>query len=641
MAIFRTVRMVSVYQRVRDLHNMLQGPGCRLLSSIQQEIINYSSVAVRKRSGSYRIFSAHPWYLGKSERFGRNSHLHTSCINNSSNTPNAPRKLKEGPGLEHFIANSGLPQRALSVRELEKVSHPYVQVEDISGNGRKVYFDVYGCQMNVSDTEVAWSVLKEHGYVRATQLEKADVVLVMTCAIREGAEDKVWNKLEYLRALKKKRLGKKNVPPLKIGVLGCMAERLKKKLVEQEKSVDVVAGPDSYRDLPRLLALVDKGEAAVNVLLSLEETYADIVPVSLTTSRMSAFISVMRGCDNMCSYCIVPFTRGRERSRDIQSILDEVRHLSDQGVKEITLLGQNVNSYRDVSETSHQGLSLTKNDETKLVKGFKTVYKPKKGGLRFADLLDRVSQINPEIRIRFTSPHPKDFPDEVLYLIKERNNICKQIHLPAQSGNTRILEVMRRGYTREAYIELVAHIRSFIPNVALSSDFICGFCSETESEFQDTLSLLETIKYNFCYLFPYSLREKTLAHRKLVDDVPQSVKVERLNRMVDVFRSEATKVNRVQIGQQQLVLVEGTSKRSKLHLVGRNDGNTRVIFPNVEVEKDGGATDQIQPGDYVSVMITDSSSQVLKGIPLRLTTLQTGALELNEEHFIFKRSESY
>lgn len=629
-------------QRVRDTHNVLQGPGCRLLSSVQQEITKYSPVAARKRSGRYRIFSTYPWYLGKREGFGRSSYLHTTtCLSNSNNIPKASRKLKEGPGLEHFIANSGLPQRALSMRELEKVSHPYVQVEDISGNGRKVYFDVYGCQMNVSDTEVAWSVLKDHGYVRATQLENADVVLVMTCAIREGAEDKVWNKLEYLRALKKKRFGKRSVPPMKIGVLGCMAERLKKKLVEQEKSVDVVAGPDSYRDLPRLLALVDKGEAAVNVLLSLEETYADIVPVSLTTSRMSAFISVMRGCDNMCSYCIVPFTRGRERSRDIQSILDEVRHLSDQGVKEITLLGQNVNSYRDVSETNHQGLSITKNDETQLVKGFKTVYKLKKGGLRFADLLDRVSQINPEIRIRFTSPHPKDFPDEVLHLIKERNNICKQIHLPAQSGNTRILDVMRRGYTREAYIELVAHIRSLIPNVALSSDFICGFCSETESEFQDTLSLLEAIKYNFCYLFPYSLREKTLAHRKLVDDVPQSVKIERLNRMVDVFRSEATKVNRDQVGQQQLVLVEGTSKRSKLHLVGRNDGNTRIIFPNVEVEKDNGATEQIQPGDYVSVMITDSSSQVLKGIPLRLTTLQAGAPELNEQDFTFKRFKSY
>ncbi|XP_050737393.1 mitochondrial tRNA methylthiotransferase CDK5RAP1-like [Eriocheir sinensis] len=530
----------------------------------------------------------------------------------------------EGPGLEHFIANSGLPNRTLAARELDNVSHPYLEPADISGHGRRVYFDVYGCQMNVSDTEIAWSVLKDHGYVRAQEIEEADVVLVMTCAIREGAEDKVWNKLKYLGSLKKKRMRMKNAMPVKIGVLGCMAERLKKKLVEQEKSVDVVAGPDSYRDLPRLLALVDEGKAAVNVLLSMDETYADIVPVSLTTSRMSAFISIMRGCDNMCSYCIVPFTRGKERSRDIQSILGEAQHLSDQGVKEITLLGQNVNSYRDVSHTTHQGLSLAEKDETNLARGFKTVYKPKKGGLRFADLLDKVSQINPEMRIRFTSPHPKDFPDEVLYLIKERNNICKQIHLPAQCGSTRVLELMRRGYTKEAYLDLVAHIRSVIPGVSLTSDFICGFCSETESDFQETLSLLQDVKYNFCYLFPYSLREKTHAHRRLVDDVPQLVKLDRLDRMVKVFRSELVKINRAQVAQQQLVLVEGTSKRSELQLVGRNDGNTRVIFPNVELEKDGQAQ-KIQPGDYISVMITDSSSQVLKGIPLKTTTLQAGA----------------
>lgn len=579
-----------------------------------------ASCNLRAKWETKHEFSSHPWYSSR-EGVDSNLHLHTSSSTSNSNNHSITRKLKEGPGLEHFLANS-LPQRTLSTRELEKVSHPYVQVEDVSGHGRKVYFDVYGCQMNVSDTEVAWSILKDHGYVRASRLETADVVLVMTCAIREGAEDKVWNKLEYLKGLKNKR--SKKAPPLKIGVLGCMAERLKKKLVEREKSVDIVAGPDSYRDLPRLLALVNEGEAAVNVLLSMEETYADIVPVSLTTSRMSAFISVMRGCDNMCSYCIVPFTRGKERSRDIQSILEEVRYLSDQGVKEITLLGQNVNSYRDVSQTSQQGISLTKTDEIQLVKGFRTVYKAKKGGLRFADLLDRVSRVNPEIRIRFTSPHPKDFPDEVLYLIKERNNICKQIHLPAQCGSTRILELMRRGYTREAYIELVAHIRSIIPNVSLSSDFICGFCSESEPDFQETLSLMENVKYNFCYLFPYSLREKTLAHRKLVDDVPKLVKIERLTRMMNVFRSEVAKLNRDQVGQQQLVLVEGTSKRSDLQLVGRNDGNTRVIFPNVEIEKDDGVTQQIQPGDYVSVMITDSSSQVLKGIPLRLTTLQAG-----------------
>lgn len=532
--------------------------------------------------------------------------------------------IKTGPGLEYFLANSdnSLANRVYTRRELESLSHPYVEVADIQGHGRKVYFEVYGCQMNVSDTEVVWSILKEHGYSKTSDIGSADVVLIMTCSIREGAEQKIWHKLDHIRGLKRRRMENKKLMPLKVGILGCMAERLKKKLVEKEKSIDIVAGPDSYRDLPRLLSLVTEDQAAVNVLLSMEETYADVVPLSLTTNRMSAFVSIMRGCDNMCTYCIVPFTRGRERSRNIDSILEEVRYLSDQGVKEVTLLGQNVNSYRDTS-ISHHTCAVQDKEQTHNAKGFKTIYKPKKGGLRFADLLEKVSEVDPEMRIRFTSPHPKDFPDEVLHLIRERDNICNSMHLPAQSGNNRILSLMRRGYTKEAYKELVSHIRSVIPGVSLSSDFICGFCSETEAEFEETVALIEDIKYNYCFLFPYSMREKTPAHRKFVDDVPHQEKLSRLERMVKSFRINANRINKKQIGRQHLVLVEGTSKRSDLHLAGRNDGNTKVIFPNIDVEEGTeGHTRPLKPGDYVSVVVTDANSQVLKGFPLKISSIK-------------------
>ncbi|KAF2350135.1 Methylthiotransferase, partial [Trinorchestia longiramus] len=483
--------------------------------------------------------------------------------------------LPSGPGLEHFLANaqSFRPSR----RTLEKISHPYVKVEDIAGHGRKVCFQVHGCQMNVSDVEVTWSVLKSVGYEKTEKLEEADVILVMTCAIREGAEQKIRNKLIHYRLLKQKRAKSSNPVPVKIGILGCMAERLKKTLLEEDKEIDLVMGPDSYRDLPRLLAITQSGDRVVNVLLSQEETYADIMPVSLMPNKISAFVSIMRGCDNMCSYCIVPFTRGRERSRPISSILEEIRALSDQGIKEITLLGQNVNSYCDQSQSSHAGIQIQSSDdkEIPLAKGFKTLYKPKKGGLRFSVLLDEVSKINPEIRVRFTSPHPKDFPDEVLSLINDRHNICNQLHMPAQAGNSRVLEVMRRGYSREAYLELVEHIREVIPNVALSSDFIAGFCSETEEEFQDTLSLMEAVRYHYCYVFPYSLREKTPAHRDLQDDVSDEQKADRLVRLAETFRRHALERNLQQVGVRQVVLVEGVSKRSHQHLAARNDFNTK------------------------------------------------------------------
>ncbi|KAK9738028.1 Radical SAM superfamily [Popillia japonica] len=493
----------------------------------------------------------------------------------------ALKKLLDGPQLKDFITK---PQYELASEDV-----PYLDNTNF-GHHRKVYFDVHGCQMNVNDTEIVWSILKSHNYLKTDDLEDADIVLVMTCAIREGAETKIWNKLENLKGLRNKKIEKNIKPRMKIGILGCMAERLKEKILEKERTVDIIAGPDSYKDLPRLLAVTENDQIAINVLLSLDETYADIMPVRLNENAVTAFVSIMRGCDNMCTYCIVPFTRGRERSRPVSSIIDELQYLSDQGVKEITLLGQNLKDLR--------WLNLP-------------VYKTKLGGLRFADLLEKVADVNPEIRIRFTSPHPKDFPDEVLQLIQEKPNICQSLHLPAQSGNSNVLERMRRGYTREAYLELVEHVRQILPNVAISSDFICGFCGETEEEFQDTLSLIEAVKYNTAYLFPYSMREKTTAHRRYQDDVPQYIKQRRLDRMIHLYRGIVKSLNRQKIGQLQLVLVEGYSKRSKLHLAGRNDANIKVIFPigEIPVQDDSSSCRSIEPGDYIVVQINDSTSQ--------------------------------
>ncbi|KAI1233387.1 CDK5 regulatory subunit-associated protein 1, partial [Lamprotornis superbus] len=485
-----------------------------------------------------------------------------------------------------------------------------------------VYLETYGCQMNVNDTEIAWAILQKNGYARTKKLDEADVVLLVTCSVREKAEQAIWNRLQHLKALKARR--PQTRAPLRIGILGCMAERLKEEILHREKLVDVVAGPDAYRDLPRLLAVAESGQQAANVLLSLDETYADILPVQTSASGTTAFVSIMRGCDNMCSYCIVPFTRGRERSRPIASILQEVRMLSDQGVKEVTLLGQNVNSFRDLSEVQFQSVAAPG-----LSRGFSTVYKAKSGGLRFSHLLDQVSRIDPEMRIRFTSPHPKDFPDEasVLQLIQERHNICKQLHLPAQSGSTRVLEAMQRGYTREAYLELVHHVRDSIPGVSLSSDFIAGFCRETEEDHQQTVSLLREVRYNVGFLFAYSMRQKTRAHHRLQDDVPADVKKRRLEQLIATFREEAARANAALVGQAQLVLVEGPSKRSASELCGRNDGNIKVIFPDAELEDaaECRAPGRAQPGDYVMVKVTSASSQTLRGVPLCRTTLSRAA----------------
>ncbi|XP_027750814.1 CDK5 regulatory subunit-associated protein 1 [Empidonax traillii] len=474
--------------------------------------------------------------------------------------------------------------------------------------------------MNVNDTEIAWAILQRSGYARTKELDEADVVLLVTCSVREKAEQAIWNRLQHLKALKARRQQAR--APLRIGILGCMAERLKEEILHREKLVDVVAGPDAYRDLPRLLAVAESGQQAANVLLSLDETYADILPVQTSAGGTTAFVSIMRGCDNMCTYCIVPFTRGRERSRPITSILQEVRMLSDQGVKEVTLLGQNVNSYRDLSEVQFQSAAAPG-----LSRGFSTVYKAKQGGLRFTHLLDQVSRIDPEMRIRFTSPHPKDFPDEVLQLIRERHNICKQLHLPAQSGSTRVLEAMRRGYTREAYLDLVHHVRDSIPGVSLSSDFIAGFCGETEEDHQQTVSLLREVRYNVGFLFAYSMRQKTRAYHRLQDDVPTDVKKRRLEELISAFREEAATANAALVGQEQLVLVEGPSKRSASELCGRNDGNIKVIFPDAELEDaaDRGALGRARPGDYVVVKVTSASSQTLRGVALCRTTLSRAA----------------
>ncbi|KAH8358412.1 hypothetical protein KR093_000061 [Drosophila rubida] len=525
-------------------------------------------------------------------------------------------RVERGPGLKDFFTVRPKQQQIEGKEFADESSNiPYLNAIDYSGHDRKVHFEIYGCQMNTNDTEVVWSLLKEHGYQRSEDIANADVVMLITCAVRDGAEQKIWNRLKHLRALKDRRGSRK---PLQLTLLGCMAERLKEKLLDQEQCVDVIAGPDSYKDLPRLLAVARHYDnAAINVLLSLEETYADVMPVRLNSESPTAFVSIMRGCDNMCSYCIVPFTRGRERSRPLDSIVLEVKNLQEQGVKEVTLLGQNVNSYRDRS-----GEHAAKPDDN-IVPGFSTVYKPKTGGLPFSALLQNVAEAVPKMRIRFTSPHPKDFSDDVLRIIRDYPNVCKQLHLPAQSGNTAVLARMRRGYTREAYMQLVKHIRDILPDVGLSSDFICGFCGETDAEFEDTISLIRSVRYNVAFLFAYSMREKTTAHRRYADDVPSDVKTARLKRMVEAFREGATKLHKQFEGKEQLILVEGKSKRSDNYWFGRNDANIKVIVPAkaLPISQTSGQFKDINVGDFVVAKVVESNSQVLKGIPLRYSSI--------------------
>lgn len=441
-------------------------------------------------------------------------------------------------------------------------------------SNKKFFIETYGCQMNFADSEIVNSILIEEGMTATESAETADVILVNTCSIRENAETKVWNRLKEIRSLKKTN------NDLTVGVLGCMAERIKDKIIEEEQLVDIVVGPDAYRDIPRLLAEVDDGRKAVNVLLSLEETYADIAPIRTTGNGVSAFVSIMRGCDNMCSFCVVPFTRGRERSRPMESILKEIQQLSDEGYKEVTLLGQNVNSYKDGENT-------------------------------FTALMDAASLVNPEIRFRFSSPHPKDFPDDLLHLIAERPNLCNYIHIPAQAGSDSMLERMRRPYTREQYLDLIAKMKRIIPGLSLSTDIIAGFCGETEEEHQQTMSLMKEVEYDLAYMFAYSERERTLAYRKFEDDVPEEVKKRRLTEIINQQMDIQKQRNLKEIGNRHLVLVEGTSKRSEEQMSGRSDTNKIVIFDRMDFEK----------GDYVEVEITDSTSATLKAKPIRKTTL--------------------
>ncbi|MFH5832791.1 tRNA (N6-isopentenyl adenosine(37)-C2)-methylthiotransferase MiaB [Halalkalibaculum sp. DA3122] len=429
---------------------------------------------------------------------------------------------------------------------------------------RTFYIETYGCQMNVSDTEIVNSILMEEGMTPVQQPDEADIIFINTCSIRENAEDKVWKRLTEFRSLKEEK------EKLTVGVLGCMAERIRDKIIEKEHLVDLVVGPDAYRDLPELLTDVDDGRKAVNTLLSLEETYADIAPVRTNDNGVSAFVTIMRGCDNMCAFCVVPFTRGRERSRPVESILNELHDLSEQGYKEVTLLGQNVNSY---------------NFE----------------GTDFTELMDKASNVDPEMRIRFSSPHPKDFPEELLHLIAERPNLCNYIHIPAQSGSTSVLERMRRPYTREQYLELVEKMRNIIPGVSLSTDIIAGFCDETEEEHRDTMSLMAEVRYDLAYMFAYSERGRTLAHRKYEDNVPEKVKKRRLTEIIEQQMQIQEERNKQEIGKRHLVLVEGTSKRSDEQLKGRTDTNKMVVFDRGDLQK----------GEYVEVEITDCTSATL------------------------------
>ena len=452
-------------------------------------------------------------------------------------------------------------------------------VQGENSNGKKLYLESYGCAMNFSDSEVVASILSKEGFTTTRDESEADVILLNTCSIRENAEQKVRVRLSDFKTRKKKQ------PGLIVGVLGCMAERLKQNLLEEEKLVDIVAGPDAYRDLPNLITEVESGQKAVNVLLSREETYADISPIRLDETGVSAFVSITRGCDNMCSFCVVPFTRGRERSRDPQTIVEECTNLFERGYREVTLLGQNVDSYR--WNMSSKGEIK---DETKPT-------------TNFAQLLEMVALINPLLRIRFSTSHPKDMTDEVLHVMAKYQNIAKQIHLPVQSGNNDMLYRMNRGYTREWYLDRIDAIKRILPGCAISTDIIAGFCGETVEEHKDTISLMEAVEYDFAYMYMYSERPKTLAERKFKDDIPEDVKRARLTEIINLQQEHSLKAHKKLVGTIQDVLIEGLSRRSDQDQVGRNSGNVKVVFPKTAIEI----------GNYVKVKITDCTSATLLG----------------------------
>ena len=530
--------------------------------------------------------------------------------------------LSNIPNISEFIAGSStklpLGADAQCVNGVENPPYVRSDIHDLSvfPHQGTVYFETYGCQMNVNDSEYAWAILKNAGYSKVDLKEHADVIMLVTCSIREKAEEKIWQRLKQLKGLKTKS---SNHDFPKLCVLGCMAERLKTKIFKSENAVDIIAGPDAYRDLPRLLHhATNNGTSAINTMLSVDETYADIMPVRFDSHSKTAFVSIMRGCDNMCSYCIVPFTRGRERSRPIESIVQEVRMLSDQGIKQVTLLGQNVNSYRDLSK-----ISFVNETPSTMSKGFNSIYKPKLGGLRFANLLEEVSKVDPDMRVRFTSPHPKDFPDEVLQVISDNANICNQIHLPAQSGSSNVLKAMRRGHTIEDYVNLVERIRHFLPDVSLSTDMISGFCGESDEDHAASVKLMNDIKYNFAFLFKYSMRKKTHAYHKMKDDVPETLKQKRLVEVIDAYNDNLRAANFKYVGETQLVLIEKISPRSSSHWLCRNDGNIRVIIPCKPLPScdNGNVLTETKPGDYVAVRLDSYHPNTYQATPLYITSI--------------------
>jgi len=435
---------------------------------------------------------------------------------------------------------------------------------------KKLYIETYGCQMNVADSEVVASILSDSGFILTDKPGDADLILINTCSIRDNAEQRIWGRLKAIGHFKKKK------PGLSIGIIGCMAERLKEQMLEKERLVDLVVGPDAYRDLPLLVVEAESGHKAVNVLLSREETYADISPVRMDENGVSSFVSIMRGCNNMCSYCVVPYVRGAERSRDPESVIREVSELAEKGYREVTLLGQNVDSY-----------SWKENGTT----------------AGFPQLIERAALVNPLIRIRFSTSHPKDLSDELLHVMAGHKNICRHIHLPAQSGSSRILKLMNRDYTREWYMDRIESIRKIIPDCAVSTDMIAGFCTENDDDHKASLSLMEWAGFDFAYMFKYSERPGTKAARKLIDDVPEVVKAGRLNEMITLQNSLSLKSKKKDIGKDFEVLAEGFSKRSEEHLSGRTSQNKVVVFP----------AEGCKAGEYVNVHIERSTSATLIG----------------------------
>ncbi len=484
---------------------------------------------------------------------------------------------------------------AIANYTMEKVIDESVQgsalITDLADqNNRKLYIESYGCQMNFSDSEIVASILATEGFNTTDQLEEADLVLVNTCSIREKAESNVRKRLEKFNAVKKTK------PHMRVGVLGCMAERLKSKLLEEEKIVDMVVGPDAYKDLPNLIREIDEGRNAVNVILSKDETYGDIAPVRLNSNGVTALVSITRGCDNMCTFCVVPFTRGRERSRDPQSIAQEVNELWEQGYREVTLLGQNVDSYL------WYGGGLKKDlDKASEIQ--------KATAVDFAGLLALVAESQPKMRIRFSTSNPQDMTLEVVRTMAKYQNICSHIHLPVQSGSNRILKAMNRLHTREEYMTLIDNIRSIIPDCGISQDIIAGFPTETEKDHRDTLSLMDYVKYDFGFMFSYSERPGTMAAKKLKDDVPETIKKKRLQEIIDLQRKHCLYRTKQYLGKTEEVLIEGSSKKSDAHWMGRTSANTVVVFPKKHYKA----------GDFVNVKIKDCTSATLFGDAVGLT----------------------